>query len=448
VVGATERLCPPFPLQAEPRLVPTASGVAIPVAITVTITSAIIIAVTIAATFVIAVASTTIVTLVFRTIVATAPATPTSIVIVGVGIVAAATTTTSTTLSIVIIVSDARLVVIDRAVSATFQPVRANIVVAAQNARLAVVDRAIAATLEAVRANIVVGVRHARLAVVDRTIAAMLEAVRSDVVVVVWHARLAVVDRTIAATLEAVCADVVVAVRHARLAVVDRTIAATLEAIRADVVIRHRAGECGICRSCLGSRALCRNRPGDNAGRCGKSQTFHWKFPIRVQFPTVRLRCSAGIILAASTILIFSHQARAPPRMATRKHKFHVDSALATAMDNRRKLVSVEPPEIASAQGHRAFSDPHPAARRSLTHEVVKSQKVAGRSSFDQRMQALASRQIDHCRANQIAVIYRGESFNEIASTPGKPFARFPVGLPWRPRSEPSDAADIATRSN
>ena len=365
MVGATERLCPPFPLQAEPRLVPTASAVAI----TIPITSAIIIAVTIAATLVIAVASTTIVTLVFRTIVPAAPATSTTIVIVGVviGIVAAATTTTSTSTSIVIIVRDARLVVIDRAVPTTFQPVRADIIIAARNAGLAVVDR---------------------------------------------------------------------------------TIAATLEAIGADVVIRHRAGERGIYRICLGSRALCRNRPGYNAGRCGKSQTFHWKFPIRVQFPTVGLRCSAGVILAAPTILVFSHQARVPPRMATRKHKFHVDSALATAVDNRRKIVSVEPPEIASAQGHRVFSDLHPAARRSLTHEVVKSQKVTGRSSFDQRMQALASRQIDHCRANQIAVIYRGESFNEIASTPGKPFARFPIGMPWRPRSEPSDAAALATTSN
>ena len=330
MVGATERLCPPFPLQAEPRLVTTASAVAIPVAITIPITSAIIIAVTIAATLVIAVASTTIVTLVFRTIVAAAPATSTTIVIVGVviGIVAAATTTTST--SIVIIVRDARLVVIDRAVPTTFQPVRADIIIAARNAGLAVVDRTIAATLEAVRS------------------------------------------------------DVVVAVRHARLAVVDRTIAATLEAIGADVVIRHRAGERGIYRSGLGSRALCRNRPGDNAGRCGKSQTFHWKFPIRVQFPTVRLRCSAGVILAAPTILVFSHQARVPPRMATRKHKFHVDSALATAMDNRRKIVSAEPPEIASAQGHRVFSDLHPAARRSLAHEVVEPKRVAGRGSSDQ----------------------------------------------------------------
>ena len=303
MVGATERLCPPFPLQAEPRLVTTASAVAIPVAITIPITSAIIIAVTIAATLVIAVASTTIVTLVFRTIVAAAPATSTTIVIVGVviGIVAAATTTTST--SIVIIVRDARLVVIDRAVPTTFQPVRADIIIAARNAGLAVVDR---------------------------------------------------------------------------------TIAATLEAIGADVVIRHRAGERGIYRSGLGSRALCRNRPGDNAGRCGKSQTFHWKFPIRVQFPTVRLRCSAGVILAAPTILVFSHQARVPPRMATRKHKFHVDSALATAMDNRRKIVSAEPPEIASAQGHRVFSDLHPAARRSLAHEVVEPKRVAGRGSSDQ----------------------------------------------------------------
>jgi len=301
VVGATERLCPPFPLQAEPRLVPTASAVAI----TIPITSAIIIAVTIAATLVIAVASTTIVTLVFRTIVPAAPATSTTIVIVGVviGIVAAATTTTSAILSIVIFVRDVRLVVIDRAVPTTFQPVRA---------------------------------------------------------------------------------DIVVAIRHARLAVVDRTIAATLEAVRADVVIRHRTGERGVDRSGLGSRALCRNRPGDNAGRCGKSQTFHWKFPIRLQFPTVRLRCGAGIILAAPTILVFSHQARVPPRMATRKHKFHVDSALATAMDNHRKIVSVEPPEIASAQGHRVFSDLHPAARRSLTHEVIKPKWVAGRGSSDQ----------------------------------------------------------------
>ena len=334
MVGATERLCPAFPLQAEPRLVPIASAVAITITIPIPIpiTSAIIIAVTVAATFAVAVASTTIVTLVFRTIVATAPATSTTSVIVGViiGIVAAATTTTSATLSIVIFVRDVRLVVIDRAVPTTFQPVRA------------------------------------------------------DIVVAIRHARLAVVDRTIAATLEAIRADIVVAVRHARLAVVDRTIAATLEAVRADVVIRHRTGERGVDRSGLGSRALCRNRPGDNAGRCGKSQTFHWKFPIRLQFPTVLLRCGAGIILAAPTILVFSHQARVPPRMATRKHKFHVDSALATAMDNHRKIVSVEPPEIASAQGHRVFSDLHPAARRSLTHEVIKPKWVAGRGSSDQ----------------------------------------------------------------
>lgn len=135
--------------------------------------------------------------------------------------------------------------------------------------------------------------------------------------------------------------------------------------------------------------------------------------------------------------------------MLTRKHEDEMPPALTTTMDNCRQVAVIDPPQIASVQGDHAIAGLHPAAHRSPTDEVETfSSLVRRRSSVDgiklQEIRSLAREQIEHCCPQQVAVIYRGESFDEVAPSPRKPFACFTIGLPWRTRPEASHVAAFA----
>jgi len=130
--------------------------------------------------------------------------------------------------------------------------------------------------------------------------------------------------------------------------------------------------------------------------------------------------------------------------MPARQYKFKVNTAPATAMDSPGTVAPEDPPEITGAQLHRGVSGTHPAAGRSPTDKMVKFRAFVWWPCCDGRFQTLSGLQIEHPRPHQVAVVYRNESIDEVASAPGKPIAHFTIGMPRRSRREPSHAAPPA----